>query len=48
MDDEPLIARLLPAEHAHDHVPRRALAAFDTILVDLFELAHRTLVDGGR
>ena len=29
-------------------VPRTALAAFDTILIDLFALAERSLVPGGR
>ncbi|KAL1496130.1 hypothetical protein AB1Y20_014751 [Prymnesium parvum] len=48
MDDAPLLERLLPEAQREGHVPRTALAAVDTILVDLFALAERCLAVGGR
>ena len=46
--DERYIDRTLPAEKMDAHVPRRALAELEQILADLFALAARSLVRGGR
>ena len=48
MDDERLLGRKLPIEQMQAHVPRTAHASIEQILSDLFALAVRTLVPGGR
>ena len=46
--DERFISRTLPEEMMGHHIPKKALAALETILSDLFDLSRRGLVDGGR
>ena len=46
--DERFIGRTLPQDMMDNHVPRRALAALDQILGDIFRLAVSNLVPGGR
>ena len=48
LDDAPLTDRTLGESQVADHIPRRAQASLDLVLVDLFALAARTLVVGGR